>query len=90
MHGRDTKIGHWVVENGAGPIGDEFTSQDERRWMQSQIALQTDHSRQSDRTATLQPSARMKPDVVHLTGVDLHQGRQLQLIDKAEAGIDGL
>jgi hypothetical protein len=78
------------VENGAGPINDEFSFDEELRWMASQVALESDY--------LISPTARQlsnrlldrKPDVVHLTGIDLHQGRFLQLIDKAEPGTDGL
>jgi len=87
---RGTPSSALLVENAAGPIGRAYSFEEELRWMKSQIAL--------DSAALISPTLRQlssrlvkhNPDVVHLTGVDLHQGQSLRLIDKAEPGIDGL
>ncbi|MCS3895015.1 hypothetical protein M2171_004148 [Bradyrhizobium japonicum USDA 38] len=87
---RGTPNSALMVENAAGPIGRTYSFEEELRWMESQLALGSER--------LINPTVRQlsnsllahKPDVIHLTGVDLHQGQSLRLIEKAESGIDGL
>ncbi|HEU0146414.1 MAG TPA: hypothetical protein VFR21_06005 [Bradyrhizobium sp.] len=80
------------VENGAGPIKEWFTFEEERRWMQSQLGPKVVSSTILNPTATQLTAeiGKEQPDIIHLSGVDLHQGVQLGLINHADAGVDGL
>ncbi|MVT49205.1 CHAT domain-containing protein [Bradyrhizobium yuanmingense] len=79
-----------MVENAAGPICNAYSFEEELRWMKSQIGMDSDSLNSPTARQLTSSLLARKPDVVHLTGVDLHQGQSLRLIDKAEPGIDGL
>jgi hypothetical protein len=80
------------VENGAANIANFFSFDEERRWMESQLGSEITSGRLTNPTET-QLSARIgedKPDLIHLSGVDLHQGQELGLIDRSDPGADGM
>jgi hypothetical protein len=79
------------VKNGAGPIGDEYTFEDELSWMSSQLQLEPDFLPNPTRRLLADRVALKRPDVIHLTGVDLHEAVSLAFVDKQDdPDVDGL
>jgi len=67
-----------VVQSAPGPIGAEYSFSSECRLVQSALAFGDDEPLTDPDRQTLQSRVvEIRPDVVHLTGVDARQGRVL-------------
>jgi len=67
-----------VVESAPGPLGDLFTFKSERRLVQANLGLTKTFCPTNPTLDELAQSiAKGRPEVIHLAGVDSHQGTQL-------------
>jgi hypothetical protein len=78
------------VENGAGRIGEIYSFDQERLWMESQLGVRSDHLRNPSAAQMQSLIAEKHPDVIHVSGVDVHQARWMGLIERSTPGEDGL
>lgn len=90
MSGRGIPKRALFVENGAGAIGDLYSFEEEGRWMESQLGLPLTHVSCPTLGDLALEVAEHKPDIVHLSGIDVHQGRRLGFIQRSQPGVDGL
>lgn len=67
-----------VVESAPGALGDIFDFGSERRLVQANLQLGKTHCSVNPTAEELEKTiARERPDVIHVAGVDSHQGKQL-------------
>jgi hypothetical protein len=67
-----------VVESAPGPLGAMFEFSSEKRLVQANLGLTKTHCAANPTVEELaQNIAKQRPDVIHLAGVDSHQGMQL-------------